>query len=395
MASSLEALLVALEERVELDYAQTDSVVASLPPIDPRATPYRGVHRLLSGERVALGSRAEPISAAGCGDTLENLEGSDDELADALWKAAYEAVARAAKGVRVLGVLAGGGVDSSGLLAAAVAHAKDRGDLQIVPLAIDFAARGDDRPHLRAAAAWLGVEPVRIAPEEAAPYLRASLIVDARPSLEATLALLAAAAVAAKARGVEVIITGFLGDLILDAPAGATLARARAAGSVEKLRAVIAAGRHRDSFATSSSRLVWQRRGRAAAFRVRRRVRSSRRGGVAPTPPPCLGPVRACSASSPSAQSTFQRPPRSALPPGVMPRSPPMRRCWSRSRRGRRSSTSRACLFPSRGWMPSFAAPSPAFRPGGSGPVTVTAASSATRCAGASPTVSVSALTRR
>jgi asparagine synthetase B (glutamine-hydrolysing) len=257
VASSLEALLVALEERVELDYAQTDSVVASLPPIDPRATPYRGVQRLLSLERAALGSRPEPTPEAGCGEPLENLEGSDDELAEALWKAAYEAVARSARGVHVLGVLAGGGVDSSGLLAAAVAHAKDRGDLQIVPLAIDFAARGDDRPHLRAAAAWLGVEPVRIPPEDAAPYLRASLIVDARPSLEATLPLLVAAAVAGKARGVEVIITGFLGDLILDAPAGATLARARAAGPVETLRAVIAAGRHRDPFATSSSRLVW------------------------------------------------------------------------------------------------------------------------------------------
>ena len=258
IASRLEAVILALGTPLTPDDEHAASVVASLPLLDPRATPYVGVLRLLSGERRSfptgsvVAATEEPTALH-----LDEMAGSDDDLADALWKAAYASVARAAAGVRVLGVLAGGGLDSSGLLAAAVEHARERGDLEVVPLALDFAAPGDDRPHLRATAEWLRVEPLRVPPEDAAPFLRSSLVVDARPSLEATLPLLVAAAVAGKRRGVDTIISGFLGDLILDAPSGATVARMRAGGLLDCACAVADSARLRDPWRTAPHALVW------------------------------------------------------------------------------------------------------------------------------------------
>ncbi len=159
------------------------------------------------------------------------------------------------RGVRVLGVLVGGGLDSSGLLAAAVSHARERGGLKIVPLALDFAGPGDDRSHLRAVAEWLGVDPMRTPPEDAAPFLDRSLLVDGRPSQEASLPLIVAAAAAGKRHGVDKIVAGLLGDLILDAPVGATVTRIRQGGPVEALRAVVDSARHRDPWGIRP----WQR----------------------------------------------------------------------------------------------------------------------------------------
>jgi hypothetical protein len=244
-SSRLELVLRALgEPSPPLDPAYLARLLNADAPT-PARTIHRGIMRVRSGEslvfppaQAARKARSEPGMAP-------ELEGHPDALADRLWEAARASVARATEGVRVIGVLAGGGVDSSGLLAATVAHARERGDLTVVPLSLDFAGPGDDRPHMRALETALGIEALRVAPEEAALHLVPSLVVDARPGLYPSIALVASAVQAGRQRGVERVLSGFLGDLVLDAPPTAFLERALHGGPLAAAAMVASVARLR------------------------------------------------------------------------------------------------------------------------------------------------------
>lgn len=118
------------------------------------------------------------------------------------------AVARAVGGASRVGVLTGGGLDSSALLA--LAHRSTTANA----FAIDFASPGDDRPHLAALARALDLAPVRIAPADAA--LPADPWVAGLPLTWPSGAAEAAALAAARTWGARRVLCGAFADQWLD-----------------------------------------------------------------------------------------------------------------------------------------------------------------------------------
>ena len=116
----------------------------------------------------------------------------------------------------MVAVMAGGGVDSSVLLALALDVAKARGDVEVFPVALDFESPGDDRPHLAALAAHLDLTPVRVLPSSAAPFVDTSFVADAAPCTWPSAPLERALAEAAKHCGADRILSGAGGDDLFD-----------------------------------------------------------------------------------------------------------------------------------------------------------------------------------
>lgn len=126
------------------------------------------------------------------------------------------AVAHALDGARRVAVLAGGGVDSSALLALALRWARKSG-AEVFAVAMDFGGRGDDRPYLTALARHLGCEVHRVEPRTAAErvglFLRGA---DATPFTWPSGPLEVEALARAKAHGAELVLTGVGADELLD-----------------------------------------------------------------------------------------------------------------------------------------------------------------------------------
>jgi asparagine synthase (glutamine-hydrolysing) len=186
---------------------EADALAARLlfqSPTRPGATHYRGI----------VAERQDPFAAqrpvhVGVPRTVEDAA---VRLRDAL----ELAVSRAFENVRSVAVLAGGGVDSSALLALALREGKRRG-VRVFAVALDFASYGDDRPYLRALEAHTGVEVFRVAPEEGAPFAaRLDEGIDASPFVW-PLGLAEVATVRrARDEGADVALCGAGGDELFD-----------------------------------------------------------------------------------------------------------------------------------------------------------------------------------
>jgi hypothetical protein len=214
VSSQLDPLVRLLQAPV-VRHSRLVSLIAGEADSDASATPFQGVARVLPGERIEVGpnglsSRIEPPAV---GDSY--LGSSAPESASLLRKTLEQAVERSMAGARRVGVHTGGGLDSSGVLALAVSHARHRGSGEVVPIALDFAGPGDDRPHMVELSRHLGVEPARIRPREAAPFFLKALCVDAQPGFFSSACLDLLMSKAAVDLGCEVALGGGLGDTIL------------------------------------------------------------------------------------------------------------------------------------------------------------------------------------
>ncbi len=214
VSSQLDPLLRLLETRT-VRRSRIVSLIAGEADADASATPFQGVGRVLPGERIEVGangvsSRIEPPTV---GDAY--FGGSASESASRLREALEQAVARSMAGASRVGVHTGGGLDSSGVLALAVRHARSRGSGEVVPIALEFAGPGDDRPHMTELAQHLRVEPARVHPRDAAPYFLQSLCVDAQPGFFSSACLDLLMSKAAVDLGCEVALGGGLGDTLL------------------------------------------------------------------------------------------------------------------------------------------------------------------------------------
>jgi len=141
-----------------------------------------------------------------------------EELAAELWTRLVASVTRAVGPARRVAVMVGGGIDSSGLLAATVAVARGASPAEageVVALSLDFDARGSDRPYRRDLARHLGIVPLCVSPSEAGPWFLPSLVLDAQPHILAAGPMEQLLARRARDRGVEVILSGYLADEIL------------------------------------------------------------------------------------------------------------------------------------------------------------------------------------
>ncbi|MBS2016689.1 MAG: hypothetical protein JST00_27645 [Deltaproteobacteria bacterium] len=146
---------------------------------------------------------------------LGPLDGDPVEIAEELWRRFEGSVRFAIGDARTVAVMVGGGVDSSALLAAAVAVARGASPKEVHALALDFDAVGTDRPYLAALADALGIAPVRIAPGEAAPFFAGSHLLDAQPYWLSIGPMEQLVFHRARELGASTLLTGYLADEIL------------------------------------------------------------------------------------------------------------------------------------------------------------------------------------
>lgn len=170
-------------------------------PEHPCDTPYVGIRCMLHGdERAAAVTRP-------CSDA--------NEAARVLRETLRAAVDRMLGSARRVAVLAGGGVDSGGLLALTVDWAKRTGGSAFA-VALDFEAAGDDRPHMRALEAHLRCEVIRVNPRDSGHRLALLAGVDAAPLCWPTAAMEIEMMTRARENGAERVLTGGGGDQLLN-----------------------------------------------------------------------------------------------------------------------------------------------------------------------------------
>jgi len=148
-----------------------------------------------------------------------------EDLAVELREHLDAAVARAITPARSVGVLASGGLDSSGVLATAAAQCS-RTTKALTALAVRFSGPGDDRPYLDELSSALNLIPVSLSAEDVGRWFLRSLCVDGQPAAVSTMSFDLALCSACTDRRLDVVLTGGSGDVICGGPiAFAQLAR--------------------------------------------------------------------------------------------------------------------------------------------------------------------------
>jgi asparagine synthase (glutamine-hydrolysing) len=223
--SRLEPILGWLKPCPSMDVERLAELLAIVPPLHAGSTPYRGILRLESCELIRFSQRGRSSSKrVPCWPSLRRDQPS--QVALELRQTLMRVAERTSRPFSNVGVMAGGGVDSSGLLSALVGCARQRSGLKVDPYAMDFGGPGDDRPHLEALARYLSVRPNRVRPEEAAPILPRALVVDGMPNITPGMPIVMWIGQQARCQGAEAMFTGVGGDDILDGDVSSFATRA-------------------------------------------------------------------------------------------------------------------------------------------------------------------------
>jgi asparagine synthase (glutamine-hydrolysing) len=252
VCSRLEALRAMVRE-APLDRAVLAALIAAGPTAVRSSTPFSGLCRLRAAEALVLTrTGAKSVTRGAFNPPPSAL--SPEDLADQLRGALRSAVGRAMGDARNVAVMVSGGLDSSCVLANAVANAGRDHKTRIDPITLSFAGPGDDRPYLATLCDSLGVEPVRVTPEEAMPHLLRCLVTDAAPLTWPTAAWEIQIFNVAKKRGAEVVLTGIGGDHVF---AGTPSVLAKTARDGHLIRAVWDAYRLRTHWTSTALDRVW------------------------------------------------------------------------------------------------------------------------------------------
>lgn len=215
-STRLPMLLRALDARARPDAMRLAEIAVGDFNGRPSATAFEGVHRLLSGEVLRFRPGGAPRASFLAPPAITAVRGRPDELARALRDEVIAAARRAIEGLGRVAVLAGGGVDSSALLAAVTALVRGGSAKEVVALSLHFGGPGDDRPYMDALAAELGIVPLRMAPRAFAPFVKRSLVVDGQPLASAMGGWEVGFLELAKERGADVLLGGRGGDELFD-----------------------------------------------------------------------------------------------------------------------------------------------------------------------------------
>jgi asparagine synthetase B (glutamine-hydrolysing) len=151
---------------------------------------------------------------------VQPRDASVAELVTELRERVASAVSRAMAGAKSIAVSTSGGLDSSYVLATALAIARRDGQPQVPALNLRFAGAGDDRRHFDTLCASLGVTPVTCEPRECGEVLGRSFVVDSAPLLGVTSALNIKMAEVAGKRGITSIMSGSGGDELFNGDLG-------------------------------------------------------------------------------------------------------------------------------------------------------------------------------
>ena len=211
--------------RLEFDRDVLAALILADTPRDAGATCYRGIRRVGPCETVRFTGRTSR-SSFDLPEVPHTRSGSADDLAGELRDRLVLAIKRAVGDARSVAVFAGGGVDSSGLFAALVT-APFEFKVRTVAMAFDFDGPGSDRPHLVELLRHLNAEALREPPAQVSGLVSSSLSLDAAPFTWPTGPMEVGAARGARRWGAEVILTGALGDMVLEGPPGHLAERVR------------------------------------------------------------------------------------------------------------------------------------------------------------------------
>ena len=179
--------------------------------------PFVAVERVFTNAVVDIDAAGVVKTSRGPVEIGAELRLSTRDSAAALRHEFEAAVSRECAGVPRVAIFAGGGVDSSNLLAVALRIARQNEKTDVLPVALDFGGPGDDRPHLRAICAHLGVDPVRVPPAEGAPFGGQERVVDGSAHAVGPLSTVLAAMARAKEAGAGRALSGDGAEWLLDA----------------------------------------------------------------------------------------------------------------------------------------------------------------------------------
>lgn len=173
----------------------------SLPPLDVGDTVFRGVRCCVDSDPRFTSPPVPPSTRA--------------EAREAIRDVVERSVARAMGSSRRVAVLAGGGLDSSVVLAVAK-KIGDRHNIDVFAVALDFEGPGDDRPYLRLLERQVGCRVIRVAPEDSARHIDAIRGVDRAPFTYANAFGVVEMMRRAREEGADVVLTGSGGDDVFD-----------------------------------------------------------------------------------------------------------------------------------------------------------------------------------
>ena len=185
---------------------------------DLGSTVFMGIRRLRPCETLAAGPNGVRVWRDVPRVGRRYRRARVDDLAAQLRERLRLAVERAIGSSSRVGVLTSGGLDSSGVLALAADLVGRGNDGSVLPLAVRFAAPGDDRPYLDAICAALDLRPDCLTARDVGSWFRQSLCVDARPTAVCTMSFDLALSAACVRRKLDVVLTGGSGDAICGGP---------------------------------------------------------------------------------------------------------------------------------------------------------------------------------
>lgn len=180
------APLLTIANESAIDVCRLAELLAWPLRANPAATAFTRIRRVRAGEIIE-------IDANGIRTRLASISVGDSFLADPPEDLALElrsrmrlAVRRAIGDSQKVAVYVGGGLDSSGVLALALAEERGAGPREIQAIAEVWTSPGDDRPYLDILERALGLVAVRLNASQAGPWFVRSLTVDGQPQTLAT-----------------------------------------------------------------------------------------------------------------------------------------------------------------------------------------------------------------
>jgi asparagine synthase (glutamine-hydrolysing) len=199
-------------------------------------SPFAEIHRVGPGQVVDLGA-GDVVTAASLPPPrpIPLASISPEAVARELRARLRSVMHRHLAGLERVAVLASGGVDSSAVLAACVAYAREHGRPRIDAFTVDVRGPGDDRPYFERLCRDLDVTPVHLTPTHWAPYVRRAWTLDATPCVWPNGAWDWPLLEAARSHGAEVVLTGVGGDDLYEGDPRLIGERARSGGLLDAL----------------------------------------------------------------------------------------------------------------------------------------------------------------
>lgn len=213
VCSELE-LLLPLIPSAAIDARRLVSLMAWQLDAEPGATPFIAIRRLRACEHLRADGEGVRSTTRVPRAGRSYLRARPEDLAAELRERLDAAVGRAMGTSERVAVHVGGGLDSSGVLALAVARSRGAGTRDVQALAEVWACPGDDGPHLAALENALGIVALRLRASEAGPWFTRSLCTDAQPQVFSAACGDMLLSATSRLRGADATLTGHGGDIV-------------------------------------------------------------------------------------------------------------------------------------------------------------------------------------